>query len=102
LYTSTNHSSLFPYTTLFRSVMAQLLFEDGAGDALAGDDHDRVVAGDGAEHLRQPRLVDRLRERVRVTGRRLDDEQVPGRVERHRDRKSTRLNSSHQIISYAV
>src|SRR5258708_21776740 len=66
-------STLFPYTTLFRSdVVAGRLF---AVDVLA-----RLARPDG-------------RERVPVIGRR----------HRHRiDRKSTRLNSSHQIISYAV
>src|SRR5947208_8837190 len=53
-------STLFPYTTLFRSAR-------------------RAGAAAGAD---VPRLPD----------------QVPG----DRDRKSTRLNSSHQIISYAV
>src|SRR6202021_3118316 len=54
-------STLFPYTTLFRSVH-----------------HGRIVGADGAE---------------------------PARLDAHRsavDRKSTRLNSSHANISYAV
>src|SRR5258708_13555595 len=64
-------STLFPYTTLFRSD------EDGCGlGARAGRGHDRV----SLQH--------------RVHGERAHAENV--------DRKSTRLNSSHQIISYAV
>src|SRR5438552_17931243 len=56
-------STLFPYTTLFRSA-----------DVLLAE----------------------ARALVQVLA-------LPGReVERARDRKSTRLNSSHQIISYAV
>src|SRR5712671_7088079 len=51
-------STLFPYTTLFRSI--------------------------------RPDLIDVLPEAI--------DHGDPGRI----DRKSTRLNSSHQIISYAV
>src|SRR5258708_29854051 len=62
-------STLFPYTTLFRSDL-------GA----------RVLQAVGAVH------------RVRVDGLR---EIRADRRERG-DRKSTRLNSSHQIISYAV
>src|SRR5258708_19130498 len=58
-------STLFPYTTLFRSLL--------------------VVDLDVKDPLRRSR-----RRRWRWFGR------------RRGDRKSTRLNSSHQIISYAV
>src|SRR5438552_7549716 len=60
-------STLFPYTTLFRSV----------------DEKTAIQA------------LDRLDPVLPLS---------PGRAERHgsTDRKSTRLNSSHQIISYAV
>src|SRR5947208_11503251 len=67
-------STLFPYTTLFRS----LLFADAALQACVD-----ACPGFGAKHnpcLGLPTLP------------------RPGL----RDRKSTRLNSSHQIISYAV
>src|SRR5438105_12858455 len=60
-------STLFPYTTLFRS---------GARRHLDGG-VEQVVRAD-AKHLDATNLV------------------------RHRDRKSTRLNSSHEWISYAV
>src|SRR5436190_6883562 len=64
-------STLFPYTTLFRS--------DRAAPVLLGVDD---------EH--------RDRDPVRVGERALPP--LLGRV----DRKSTRLNSSHTVISYAV
>src|SRR5690349_24072258 len=67
-------STLFPYTTLFRSV-PQRSRADQAG---ARARHRR----DGAQQLRRDQ-----------------DRQVHVR---HRDRKSTRLNSSHVEISYAV
>src|SRR5258708_14525794 len=70
-------STLFPYTTLFRS--------DRSGVVVDVRRLDRDVL----EHERACRGV----ERDCPPGR--DDD---GRV----DRKSTRLNSSHQIISYAV
>src|SRR3712207_8616439 len=70
-------STLFPYTTLFRS----------AGDAVA----DR--AGGGAEVG-----VDR-RPRVRADAAVRDHPRHPLAAQ---DRKSTRLNSSHANISYAV
>src|SRR2546422_2706106 len=68
-------STLFPYTTLFRSQVAGLAAV-GARDA--GEvDVDR--------HAVQHRLLD-----------------LRGRRHEVQDRKSTRLNSSHGYISYAV
>src|SRR5258708_19810164 len=74
-------STLFPYTTLFRSILQQreaereavlLRRRRGAGQA----------AGEDEQLRRHDRRTDQARQAV--------------------DRKSTRLNSSHQIISYAV
>src|SRR5256885_3829397 len=91
-------STLFPYTTLFRSPHR-------------------------AEHaelpLQLPVLVGQLIERPRVRRAGVVDEDVDGPADelrhalgrvrlrdvdagRARDRKSTRLNSSHLVISYAV
>src|SRR5205809_5623429 len=64
-------STLFPYTTLFRSG------EDRGDEDRRGEDPRRHAAA--------------LSERARGQGR------APGQ-----DRKSTRLNSSHGYISYAV
>ena len=58
-------------------VVPELLGELGAGHSVAGGEEDRVVAGDAARDLRQAGLVERERERVRVTGRRPDDDEVP-------------------------
>src|SRR2546426_2552247 len=66
-------STLFPYTTLFRSARvseAGLLGARGAASGLGPARASRVAA--------------------------------PGRRHLQRDRKSTRLNSSHLVISYAV
>src|SRR3712207_8500427 len=81
-------STLFPYTTLFRS---RLL---GAG--VADEDRRRPGAGDQGPHDAQPAraLLDRVRGAVRHRPRL----HAPDR----QDRKSTRLNSSHANISYAV
>src|SRR5947207_3780526 len=54
-------STLFPYTTLFRSVFAKMMYKPASA----------------------PLVIQSLR---------------PSRI----DRKSTRLNSSHTVISYAV
>src|SRR2546430_10151357 len=71
-------STLFPYTTLFRSVVD-----------LEREAHVRAVA--------PQRFAAR---RGRARGEPTDD--TGGGDERAGDRKSTRLNSSHSQISYAV
>src|SRR3712207_8840733 len=78
-------STLFPYTTLFRS---------RGSDGEAAD----VAVGSPGARVQEPQVVvdlrDRSHRRARVVGGRL---LVYGE-----DRKSTRLNSSHANISYAV
>src|SRR3712207_6858543 len=76
-------STLFPYTTLFRS---------GRRQRHRVDDELRRAGGVPVADGQQP---------VDIAGQ----FRVPGgavRQVRHRDRKSTRLNSSHANISYAV
>src|SRR2546430_9203895 len=93
-------STLFPYTTLFRSKTGVEVAEDEIGVG-----HGRLVAapavarrtGIGAGRigadLEQPEGIDPGdRAAARPDFDHLD----------HRDRKSTRLNSSHSQISYAV
>src|SRR5260221_5592699 len=65
-------STLFPYTTLFRSKRL------GAGDSAAADRR----ASSGCDGVDRPQIL--------LYG--------PAAI----DRKSTRLNSSHTVISYAV
>src|SRR3712207_7905987 len=80
-------STLFPYTTLFRSVGSRELLEHLAGEMLRA-----AIAGRRVVHL--ARLVFRkLHELFHAASR---NRRVDG------DRKSTRLNSSHANISYAV
>src|SRR3712207_8554605 len=81
-------STLFPYTTLFRSVA-------GLGGLLRGGGHlavggtaglvrpQQLARGVGDRDLVEPEALDRARDELG-------------------DRKSTRLNSSHANISYAV
>src|SRR3712207_8536259 len=66
-------STLFPYTTLCRSV-AQGARGEEALEPLLAEAHEDAL-GDGADYLA---------------------------LDRRRDRKSTRLNSSHANISHAV
>src|SRR5438045_6780580 len=77
-------STLFPYTTLFRS-------RHGVHPAPAGTPHLRL------EHRQGHRLAATAARPVPPAA-----QLRPGRARRRRDRKSTRLNSSHLGISYAV
>src|SRR5256885_11387260 len=77
-------STLFPYTTLFRS---------------HGNGHRQSRIRKGAFLFRgrtQGKRKPARAARTLQTRRRLDGHRDP------RDRKSTRLNSSHLVISYAV
>src|SRR3712207_7207563 len=83
-------STLFPYTTLFRSVE----LEQDAREELP----DLVV-----KVARNPHALGLLSGEYAPTARSpLALETVEHAVERAEDRKSTRLNSSHANISYAV
>src|SRR2546426_7679955 len=74
-------STLFPYTTLFRSCPVCVLPMGRIDDAIAIARTDGVIFTTFGDMMR-----------------------VPGSKGRknHPDRKSTRLNSSHLVISYAV
>src|SRR5690606_41425515 len=73
-------STLFPYTTLFRSFDEQAVH---AGRDARPCDHGQVLTSAAARILAR-------------------DAVLPDRVRNVEDRKSTRLNSSHVKISYAV
>src|SRR3712207_8288082 len=73
-------STLFPYTTLFRSRHDSERFSE-----FVGYQRDQIAIGSGGKQFEFPSGRD---------GERCDQQL--------RDRKSTRLNSSHANISYAV
>src|SRR3712207_7230454 len=85
-------STLFPYTTLFRSLHVLLRLEHHRGVRRAEDrlQRSRVRRQKTAVAI----VVDHVRREHAVRR-----EHPP---QRERDRKSTRLNSSHANISYAV
>src|SRR5207248_8788881 len=84
-------STLFPYTTLFRSWFLEL--PHGVVDRLG---HDAAVAD-------QERIDTVVNPGDPTTGRRLQEGHlVIDYLGAILDRKSTRLNSSHRTISYAV
>src|SRR5438132_6201043 len=69
-------STLFPYTTLFRSEMTRAVFLGALAQSLA-------------QFFRALRRIRKAFEKR-------------AKIEPCSDRKSTRLNSSHTVISYAV
>src|SRR5688572_30983830 len=85
---------LFPYTTLFRSEGDLHLLRPAVDDAAQ-------VAGHGQEGPEHEKA-----DRDGADGERVDQPAPPEAgqrlLEEVRDRKSTRLNSSHSQISYAV
>src|SRR5256885_11768242 len=86
-------STLFPYTTLFRSheAVVRLLLEDFKADVEAKNSHGATALHYAAVggHQAVVRLL-------------LEDYKADVELKTSGDRKSTRLNSSHLVISYAV
>src|SRR5258708_19667293 len=86
-------STLFPYTTLFRSIKVIAPWREwefkGRSDLIAYARDHRIPITATAE---KPYSMDRNLMHISYEGGILEDP----------DRKSTRLNSSHQIISYPL
>src|SRR2546422_3024831 len=78
-------STLFPYTTLFRSLIMKPIF-----NAAKEGPRRRIVFAEGED------------ERMLRAAQVVVDEGLARLILVGRDRKSTRLNSSHGYISYAV
>src|SRR3712207_7385829 len=83
-------STLFPYTTLFRSIHR---YELGIQHNPDGSNH---VAWEGFRSARARNRFETVFERAS------DGDSTHIRASKELDRKSTRLNSSHANISYAV
>src|SRR5256885_5326209 len=85
-------STLFPYTTLFRSIASvEPVSHCLAFQELSDDEQGSVVRAD-IQHRKNVRMIQPC-QRLCFLLEAIDS------VE---DRKSTRLNSSHLVISYAV
>src|SRR2546430_13546499 len=91
-------STLFPYTTLFRSSV--IPFEQPRLERHGRRDKQmsRQVVRDGDVEKRRPVAGEDRRVALHET----DDANERNRNAGDEDRKSTRLNSSHSQISYAV
>src|SRR5256885_10956961 len=79
-------STLFPYTTLFRSLEQQLREQQAYNRGLIESSVDAMLTVDPGLTI-----TDVNEQMAKLTG-----------YSREQDRKSTRLNSSHLVISYAV
>src|SRR5256885_11633999 len=93
-------STLFPYTTLFRSILTARVYDVAVesdlepAKALSRRLHNKVLL---KREDQQPVFSFKLRGAYNKMAH-LSAEQLEKGV----DRKSTRLNSSHLVISYAV
>src|SRR5688572_32254591 len=100
MITRTPRSTLFPYTTLFRSIFDNVCIFRSAG---------RRIAIENASGGNDSRRYDLPSSRLRTPAQNIVHR--PAKLahaehsvcnEKRQDRKSTRLNSSHSQISYAV
>src|SRR5690606_41435940 len=94
-------SSLLPYTTLFRSRLVEARHGDGTRERYRWDPASNLLEQPGLRGV-EVGPGNRLRT---ANGERLAHDQRLRLCRREapaRDRKSTRLNSSHVKISYAV
>src|SRR5207247_11203469 len=95
-------SSLFPYTTLFRSQVTGVAREVGTEGILGGQAEVPGAAGTWKDltdsvNFMASNLTTQVRNIAQVA-----TAVAQGDLTQKIDRKSTRLNSSHEWISYAV
>src|SRR2546422_8411557 len=100
-------STLFPYTTLFRSPLLAVQFRSPLHVILrrlggAADGFGVTVTLDAEEGHRLPRRGDAVGDALRPSVLDADHHRRGDVGIGSGDRKSTRLNSSHGYISYAV
>src|SRR5690606_41289169 len=92
---------LLPYTTLFRSALLALgRYEEAESLYLRANSQLRQTEKPNPVHAKQ--IFERLASLYRTWYESSDNPEHLARAEHWQDRKSTRLNSSHVKISYAV
>src|SRR5256885_5014947 len=94
-------STLFPYTPLFRSQIGN----SAADKPYLASHRSEVRAAAGRQVVQHRDVVprgDEMLHQVRADEARTSSDQITQVVPLGKDRKSTRLNSSHLVISYAV
>src|SRR3712207_8299471 len=92
-------STLFPYTTLFRSDIERVLITEGEIKAKLRELGDRITEDYAGKDLL---LIGVLKGAFIVMSDLARHIRLPLETDFMADRKSTRLNSSHANISYAV
>src|SRR5205807_9161650 len=93
-------SPLFPYTTLFRSGRRR---RRRRSPGLVTETQRRIAAEAWAFRTRvEHEAADRFTRLATAISRFDAASPLPAMMQRAADRKSTRLNSSHLVISYAV
>src|SRR3712207_7890761 len=88
-------STLFPYTTLFRSNVVE---RERVQPAVTRREGDVGVRSQGVVVM----VAEGVQRRLRLSRATGGEDDGGGTIQRKTDRKSTRLNSSHANISYAV
>src|SRR5947207_4852368 len=94
-------TTLFPYTTLFRSSESKAKkwgIKGQPSEKSSSSGKARVAGIEAKVQTLKTRLRDTQQKMKQLSELRPQMEDL----ERKRDRKSTRLNSSHTVISYAV
>src|SRR5207244_13584080 len=94
-------STVFPYTTLFRSNGQRAVAAEVVALPFRDASFDLVGSVIFMHHLAPDQVIQSVNEALRVCRTAVIINDLL-RHPIHLDRKSTRLNSSHQIISYAV
>src|SRR3712207_9084495 len=95
-------STLFPYTTLFRSRRGLTVESDWSELELSADDWAEAFEAPDPGTPHNEARVQVWEQLLTILVDRHEDDDVPADQLRSSDRKSTRLNSSHANISYAV
>src|SRR5256885_10112010 len=93
-------STLFPYTTLFRSLAAAAFCAENRPTPGQEASFQSIFDGESLENWETSDMTYWTIEDGAITGR--ITREHPCTVNQYLDRKSTRLNSSHLVISYAV
>src|SRR5207253_10208390 len=93
---------LFPYTTLFRSVHHQPNRQHQAKERKRIDGETDQRENDERAHQRDRYSQQRNQRGAPALQEDIDNQDHKPEGDQERDRKSTRLNSSHVAISYAV
>src|SRR3546814_14739385 len=95
---STRTATRFPYTTLFRSHLLGVMrpaLGIGIADEELAEDRGRAVGVQELHEMPRHHLVDRREQQVVLRGDEIELDLLGPRGIGRRDRKSTRLNSSH-------